>query len=219
MIDHGSLVVTIMQAPLPAYSTEIVTPLENSDERFTALAVCGDTIVAGSSAGTVYFVPTRGDREDTRARQLAEMAHDPADILDAGCLAHGLAYTVSFQTGNGQIQLWELGGRRLLDSVDVGPGRSSPLLTNTAVASSDGTRLLALGDLGLRLLDVREQRLTEVGYIVLDNTQFTYAAGARGDGFVVYDGEQLHQLSSDGKSLIPLAASPGERGSGHPRRH
>jgi hypothetical protein len=212
MIDQGTLVLSLMQVQPPAYSTQIVTPLGNGDERFSALAVCGDTIVAGSSTGVVYFVPVQGDQEDARVRQLAEAGQDPADILDAGCLADGLVYTVSFQTGNGQIQLWDLASRRLLDSVDVGPGRSSPLITIAAVASANGTQLLGLGDLGLRLLDVRGRRLTEVGHIDLDNIHFTYAAGPYDNGFLVFDGERLRQLSSDGNSLISLARPPGAGG-------
>src|SRR5262249_8699062 len=170
----------------------------------TALAVCGDIIIAGTDGGTVYFFPTDTKRNDeARIRQLSDEQQDELtrtlDIIDAGCLAGGLAFTVSFQTGNGQVQLWNVGDAVMLDNVDT--GGETNLITFQAAASSDGKRLLGVGDTRLRVWSTERRKLEFLGQQRLPNVGNRYTAAALRDGrFVIADGERFWTLSSDAKS-------------------
>jgi hypothetical protein len=167
----------------------------------TALAVCGDMIVAGTGGGTIYFFSIDKKREDTaRIRQLSDEQELATDIIDAGCLAGGLAFTVSFHTGNGQVQLWNVGDAVMLDNVDT--GGETNLITFQAVASSDGKRLLGVGDTRLRVWSTERRKLDLLGQQRISNVAHRYSAAALPDGrFVIADGERFWTLSSDGKNM------------------
>lgn len=176
----------------------------------SALAVCSTVTLVGTMHGVLYSVPNGGDLiKDGRMRQLAGDKADASPIDEAGCLSWNLGYTVSNtyqynggqEVNHGQVQLWDLQKFALLDSVDTEPNGEPPLYTFGAVSSSDGTRLLALGDLRLRVWDVKSRRLVLLGRQRISNMDGNYAAAPLPNGqFLLYDGATLWTVSADGKS-------------------
>lgn len=182
----------------------------DDDSGESALAVCSDVTLVGTMGGVLYSVPNGGDLlKDGRMRQLGGDKADASPIDEAGCLSSDLAYTVSNtyqynggqEINHGQVQLWDLQKLVLLDSVDTEPNGEPPLYTFGAVSSSDGTRLLALGDLRLRVWDVKSRRLVLLGRQRISNMDGNYAAAPLPNGqFILYDGASLWTVSADGKS-------------------
>lgn len=196
------------QLPVSPYLKQASTDDDNSGE--SALAVCSSVTLVGTMNGVLYSVPNGGDLlKDGRMRQLGGDKADASPIDEAGCLSADIGYTVSNtyqynggqEINHGQVQLWDLQKLALLDSADTEPNGEPPLYTFGAVSSSDGTRLLALGDLRLRVWDVKSRRLVLLGRQRISNMDGNYAAAPLPNGqFVLYDGATLWTVSADGKS-------------------
>ncbi len=167
---------------------------ENPHE--TALALCNDVLVVGSQEGVVAFIPTKGEASDFRYRQVGETDRELRAILDAGCLGADLAYTVSIEAGNGQLQLWDLETMAAVDVVD-GANDGHFGMALSAVAGKDNEQLLSLGDGDARLWSVLDNKL------VLRATHF-FETGERlsamsvHEGFLLWDGATVWKLGKDG---------------------
>ncbi len=195
------------QLPVSPYLKQAST---DDDSGESALAVCSSVTLVGTMSGVLYSVPNGGDLlKDGRMRQLGGNKSDASPIDEAGCLSADIGYTVSNtyqynggqEINHGQVQLWDLKKLALLDSADTEPNGEPPLYTFGAVSSSDGTRLLALGDLRLRVWDVRSRRLVLLGRQRISNMDGNHAAAPLSDGqFILYDGATLWMVSADGNS-------------------
>lgn len=177
-------------------------------ERQSALAICGAKTIVGTDGGTVYFVPTEGDwHTDGRMRRLRSDGEPEwgSGVLDAGCLGSGLAYTITSPGSFGQVQLWDLETGALIDKVDTDED-GFPLFTFQAVASTDGKRLLGLGDTHLHVWSVENRHLVVLGRQLTGPLGNHRAAAALPDGdFLLFDGERLWTLTADGKSKTLFA--------------
>ena len=178
----------------------------------TALAACEGILVAGVDEGTVFFIPEVGDQiKEQRFRQVGDPNRDTRSVLYAGCLGGGMAYTVSFDTGNGQIQLWDLKTKAAVHSVGFGSG-GHPGMAFSAIASRSGKQLLSVGDGDVRLWTVEDAHLKLVAkYFHNDgfrNRSFAAAALDSGD-FVFWHGGRLWKyLATGGDPVLYAGSSP-----------
>lgn len=179
----------------------------------SALAVCEKTILVGSEGGTLYIFQkdhaTRDSKMDGRFRDLVEDEKSARRVLKAGCLTSDLGYTVyngpisnvHSDSTFSQVQLWDLKKAVLIDNVDMEMDEELPLYTFNAIPSSDGDRLIALGEDLLRVWSVKNRRLELIGKQRINNSQDTHAATPLPNGqFILYDGVTLWTVSADGKS-------------------
>lgn len=164
----------------------------------TALAVCSGTMLAGTEEGRVAIAPEVGDRAaEGRLRVVASSNNEVRSILDAGCLGSRHAYTVSFDAGNGQIQLWDLATKAALDSVGLRNG-GHPGMAFAAVASLSGSSLLSVGDGDIRLWKIEDSKLRLVAKRYpgrIGGERLFAAAALTGGGFLYWDG--AHVLKVD----------------------
>jgi hypothetical protein len=128
----------------------------------SAIAACDGWIIVGSEEGYVEFISEGSQKEaDRRIRQVANQSSKTRAILDAGCVGNGLAFTVSFDAGHGQIQLWDTGTQVATNWVELA-SNGHPGTAYVAVASGDGTRLLSLGAGDARLWAIQDKILSLV---------------------------------------------------------
>ena len=171
------------------------------DLHATALGVCDGIIIAGAEEGSVVLTPEVGDQDrEQRIRQVGNREQDIRSILDVGCLPKNLAYTVSFDTGYGQIQLWDLNTKAVLDYVGL-DSSGHPGMAFVAVGSTSGEQLLSLGDGDVRIWSIEHKHLKLLSrYFVQGSTQrqaFAAAALSSGD-FIVWDGARLWRYVGGG---------------------
>lgn len=174
----------------------------------TALAVCRGTMIAGTEEGRVAFAPEVGDQvADGRLRVVAKENDGIRSILDAGCLGINHAYTVSFDAGNGQLQLWDLKTKSALDWVGLESG-GHPGMAFAAVPSKSGATLLSIGDGDVRLWNVGGQKLRLIAkhYPRMRGRHRSFAAAALGGGgFLYWDGARILRLTESGEEPLLFA--------------
>jgi WD40 repeat protein len=184
----------------------------------TALASCSGTLIAGGADGYVGLLQeSAADSQDLRLRQVGEGSEGIRSILDAGCLNNEYAYTVSFEAGHGQIQLWNL-LRRTASSWVGSDTKGHPGMAFVAVPSAKGDLLLSTGDHDVRLWDVTAGKLNlKVSHFFDVSEPQSFAAGALKDGdFVYWDGSRLWRIPSSG-ALPILYAGPALANKAPPR--
>jgi len=177
----------------------------------SALAACDGWVIVGSVEGYVEFIPEDlNKKKDRRIRQVGDQKADTRSVLDAGCIGENLAYTVSFDTGHGQIQLWDISKQIATSWVGL-DSDGHPGMAYVAVPSRDGTRLMSLGDGDVRLWAVDNNKLSLVSKYYLDerseNQIFSAVALASGD-FVFSSGPRLWLVPADGGDKRLYAGRP-----------
>lgn len=198
----NNFVVDTVTGPV-SFAKQFILPSEEKG-RMNAVAACSDKIFIGTDNGTVVVVPSEGSWESGRTRDLADNGKKPA-FLDAGCLADGLAFTIVTPETGRQIELWDRTKGTEVNSVDT-DGGAGPLFTFQGVASSDGKRILAISDLGLRVWSIEDRRLKLLGKQTLDNLNNQFSGGALPNGsFVFWDGGRVWMLSADGNTKSQYA--------------
>jgi hypothetical protein len=174
----------------------------------TALAACEGWVIAGTEHGLVTFNPENGDSEkERRVRQLGDSDRGVKSVLDIGCLRNGLAYSVSFDAGNGQLQLWDLSTRAALHTVGY-LSDGHPGMAFAAVAGKSGTHLLSLGEGDIRLWSIENRRLKLIaehaGNFAAQHQAFAATALTSGD-FLYWDGKGVWRIPVDGSDPVLYA--------------
>jgi WD40 repeat protein len=196
--EETSLVVTIRR------DGEIASrswPLSERDLHPTALTVCGSTIITGTEEGFVSFNSTTDMTDaERRLRQIGTSDEDGVqNVIDAGCIGSDMAFTVAFQSANGQIQLWDLTAKAMLDSVGY-DSDGHPGMAFAAVGSRSGKYLLSLGDGDIRLwsLEGRKLKLLRPFELSMNEQSQAFAVAAtEDDGFIYWDGSRVWMLSAN----------------------
>lgn len=177
----------------------------------TALTACGGWIIGGNADGTVYFVPETGDvKSDQRIRQVGKPGQEPRSILDAICLSADLAATVSFDTGNGQIQLWDMKTKIATSTVGYSTG-GHPGMAYTITRSADAKELISIGDGDLRRWSISNNKLSLLNkYFLpsLERQQNFAVVALDGGGFAFWDGDRIMKVPAGGSEPIYYAGRP-----------
>ena len=207
--DHNFF--TSIKSGPPSVSLEGEWTTEPSWQPST-VAACGGWLIVGSKEGYVEFIPEAKNLDkDRRLRQVGDQKRDPRNVIDAGCINDKLAYTVSFDTGHGEIQLWDVVSRNALSWVGL-ESNGHPGMAYVAAASASGEELLSLGDVDVRLWKISERKLTLLSKYFLEygaeeSQHFAVVSLGSGD-FVLSDGQRLWRVPSDGGEESVYAGPP-----------
>jgi hypothetical protein len=177
----------------------------------SALAACNGWVLVGSVEGYVEFIAEENSSDkEHRIRQVGDQKRETRGILDAGCVGDNFAFTVSFDTGHGQIQLWDMATQAATSWVGLG-SNGHPGMAYAAVPSRDGTKLLSLGDGDVRLWAISNKKLTLVSKYYLDSDQesqiFSAVCLESGD-FIFSDGRRLWRIPANGGEKSLYAGRP-----------
>lgn len=175
----------------------------------TALAACEDQLIVGTNEGVVYFISEHGDSSDFRVRQISKAKGD-VSVLDAGCLANSLAFTVSYDAGN-QVQLWDLKTKTALSFVAAGK-LGHPGIALAGVPGASGQTLMTLGDFDVRLWSVEARTLKLLSRYYPGTKEPIQSGAALPSGdFVFWDGRSLWSVPHSGAAAEYYAGQAVDR--------
>lgn len=174
----------------------------------TALAHCSGRLVLGTYGGQVAFIPTSPDESGTKIRNVSSNRDGSEMILDVGCVGASRAFSVTLDSGNGQIQLWNMENMSVIGSVMI-EADGHPGMAFTAVSSADGSEMMSLGDHDVRLWRLEENGLSLVKAHYFDGPESQSFVGTELDelNFVYWDGEGLWIIPKDGSQPQSYAGS------------
>jgi hypothetical protein len=195
-------------------STEArMVSLGRDEERpVSALAVCNGTLMTGHDDGTIAFEAfPKHDPDAERIRRVQDDSAEFRSFLDVGCLGNDYAYSVTWEGAHGQVQLWNLATRAMVDEFG-GNSHGHPGMAFSGIASTDARHFMSVGDLDVRLWTVAAGKFAFVGQHFLHESDTSSYSGAvlSGEEFISWDGIRLWRIPFNGAAPSVYAGPPVE---------